>query len=430
MGLWTDVVGTVRGYIRLGLTGVRLKNSSGTLVVRDAGDSADAAVTTSKVNVSGDSIDINSDAAGSGADWKYTVQRPASGMTAAVTLTLPPDVAAGRLVSDGSGNLSWDTGTVYEAGGTDVALADGGTGASLSDPNADRIMFWDDSAGAVTWLTAGSGLTITGTTITASGSSSRMPRSHISGLVLSNNESDATNDIDIAAGEARDSTNAEDIILASALTKRLDAAWAVGTAQGGLDTGSIANATYHVWLIKRSDTGVVDVLFSLSATAPTMPTNYDYKRRIGSIIRASGAIVPFVQDHIRFMRKTPVTDVNAAAVNNATAVTRNLSVPTGIRVGAINTLVLGAPISGAQAIVYYVLSDLSSTGTAAGPGNAHVISSWDGTAFGVPGSSGFVETMTNTSAQISSRGYSTNYAGVTITIGTHGWVDYGLLSGG
>lgn len=430
MGLWTDVVGTVRGYIRLGLTGVRLKNSSGTLVVRDAGDSADAAVTTSKVNVSGDSIDINSDAAGSGADWKYTVQRPASGMTAAVTLTLPPDVAAGRLVSDGSGNLSWDTGTVYEAGGTDVALADGGTGASLSDPNADRIMFWDDSAGAVTWLTAGSGLTITGTTITASGSSSRMPRSHISGLVLSNNESDATNDIDIAAGEARDSTNAEDIILASALTKRLDAAWAVGTAQGGLDTGSIANATYHVWLIKRSDTGVVDVLFSLSATAPTMPTNYDYKRRIGSIIRASGAIVPFVQDHIRFMRKTPVTDVNAAAVNNATAVTRNLSVPTGIRVGAINTLVLGAPISGAQAIVYYVLSDLSRTSTAAGPGNAHVISSWDGTAFGVPGSSGFVETMTNTSAQISSRGYSTSYAGVTITIGTHGWVDYGLLSGG
>lgn len=44
MGLWTDVVGTVRGYIRLGLTGVRLKNSSGTLAVRNAGDSAYANV--------------------------------------------------------------------------------------------------------------------------------------------------------------------------------------------------------------------------------------------------------------------------------------------------------------------------------------------------------------------------------------------------
>jgi len=61
------------------------------------------------------------------------------------------------------------SGTLYQTGGTDVALADGGTGASLSDPNADRIMFWDDSGGAVDWLTVGTGLSITGTTITATG---------------------------------------------------------------------------------------------------------------------------------------------------------------------------------------------------------------------------------------------------------------------
>lgn len=53
----------------------------------------------------------------------------------------------------------------YSTGGTDVALADGGTGASLVDPNADRIMFWDDSAGAVTWLTAGTGLSVSTTTL-------------------------------------------------------------------------------------------------------------------------------------------------------------------------------------------------------------------------------------------------------------------------
>lgn len=44
-------------------------------------------------------------------------------------------------------------------------LANGGTGAALADPGADRIAFWDDSAGAVTWLTAGTGLVITGTTL-------------------------------------------------------------------------------------------------------------------------------------------------------------------------------------------------------------------------------------------------------------------------
>ena len=45
MSIWTDIVGTVRSYIRLGLTGPRLKNSSGALSVRNAGDSADADVT-------------------------------------------------------------------------------------------------------------------------------------------------------------------------------------------------------------------------------------------------------------------------------------------------------------------------------------------------------------------------------------------------
>ena len=55
--------------------------------------------------------------------------------------------------------------SVYMAGGTDVALADGGTGASLADPDADRILFWDDSAGAMTWLAPGTGLSITATTI-------------------------------------------------------------------------------------------------------------------------------------------------------------------------------------------------------------------------------------------------------------------------
>src|SRR5690606_5187437 len=55
---------------------------------------------------------------------------------------------------------------IYRAGGADVSLADGGTGASLSDPGADRITFWDDSAGQVTWLEVGGGLSINDTTIT------------------------------------------------------------------------------------------------------------------------------------------------------------------------------------------------------------------------------------------------------------------------
>lgn len=52
-------------------------------------------------------------------------------------------------------------GTIYIA--TPVSLANGGTAAVLTDPNADRILFWDDSAGAVTWLVPTGNLAITTT---------------------------------------------------------------------------------------------------------------------------------------------------------------------------------------------------------------------------------------------------------------------------
>ena len=66
-----------------------------------------------------------------------------------------------------AGDINVEGNRVFRVGGADVPLADGGTGASLADPAADRIMFWDDSEGVVAWLTAGSGLTISGSTLTA-----------------------------------------------------------------------------------------------------------------------------------------------------------------------------------------------------------------------------------------------------------------------
>ncbi len=87
-----------------------------------------------------------------------------SNLTANRTLTIVTGDASRQLTLTADSTLG---GTAYVGGGTDVALADGGTGASLADPNADRIMFWDDSAGAVTWLTVGSNLSISGTTLSA-----------------------------------------------------------------------------------------------------------------------------------------------------------------------------------------------------------------------------------------------------------------------
>src|SRR5574343_2082565 len=46
-----------------------------------------------------------------------------------------------------------------------IDLNRGGTNAALTDPDADRILFWYDSAGAVTWLTPGNGFVFSTTTL-------------------------------------------------------------------------------------------------------------------------------------------------------------------------------------------------------------------------------------------------------------------------
>jgi hypothetical protein len=131
MSIISDIIGTTKAFFKIGGTsGVRLKNNSGNLQVRNPGDSADAEITASKVNVSGNSIDINSDAAGAGADWKLTLQRPSSGMSADVVLTLPPDDGTpGQVLgTDGSGNLTFVT-----AGDTSLAVKMDTTSLAFND---------------------------------------------------------------------------------------------------------------------------------------------------------------------------------------------------------------------------------------------------------------------------------------------------------
>lgn len=149
------------------------------------------------------------------------------------------------------------------------------------------------------------------------------------GLGISN-AADADHDITIAAGSARDTTNIDTLVLAAAITKRLDASWAVGTGNGGLDTGSIdASKAYAVWLIKRSDTGVVDALLSLSGTAPTMPAGYDLKRRVGWITTDSSAnIFRFKQRGDRFDFVTlPGKDMDSVACTSTVVNVTSMCAP-------------------------------------------------------------------------------------------------------
>ncbi len=158
----------------------------------------------------------------------------------------------------------------------------------------------------------------------------------LTGLTLSNNGSDAVNDIDIAVGAARDSADTMTMMLSGALTKRLDAPWAVGTNQGMRATGvAIADTTYHIFLIRRPDTGVVDIAADTSAIGANIAANtnvsYTQKRRIGSIVRAGATILAFTQVGDEFIYAVSVADISAS--NPGTfANTRILSVPLGIKV--------------------------------------------------------------------------------------------------
>lgn len=242
---------------------------------------------------------------------------------------------------------------------------------------------------------------------------------YMSGLAISNNVTDPTNDIDIAVGVCMNSTNAGFMALASSLTKRLDAAWAVGSGNGGLDTGSIANAVYHIHLIKRVDTRVVDALFSLSATSPTLPASYTLSRRIGSIIRSGATILAFVQVGDVFTLGTAVADISATDPGTS-AVTRTLTVPTGIVVEAFGTVSLSHQSTSAnRTVLISALTIVDATPSIVGSRTM---------AFGSQSTAGTYRdtapfrVFTNTSAQLRSR-VSTSDANTVLTIVTDGWVD-------
>jgi hypothetical protein len=123
---------------------------------------------------------------------------------------------------------------------------------------------------------------------------SNYPPGFIDGLELSNG-TDATNDIDVAVGACRAENSNFNMDLTSVLTKQIDANWAVGSAAGGFPSGlTLTNDTwYHFFLIKRSDTGVVDAGFDTSITAANLLTDagsaYDSYRWIGAVRRETAA---------------------------------------------------------------------------------------------------------------------------------------------
>ncbi|MCX7689011.1 MAG: hypothetical protein N2045_13680, partial [Fimbriimonadales bacterium] len=87
--VWEDLVGTVNDRFALGLSGNQIKHVAGAIQARNNADSAFVDLIGELLKAAGDDIELNYDASGSGADRKYVIRRPSSGMTEALTLILP-----------------------------------------------------------------------------------------------------------------------------------------------------------------------------------------------------------------------------------------------------------------------------------------------------------------------------------------------------
>lgn len=220
-----------------------------------------------------------------------------------------------------------------------------------------------------------------------------VPRSYLAGYGMSNG-TDTDHDINIAVGIARNSGDTTSIKLTTGITKQADAVWAEGTNAGGLDGSETvagimdANTWYHVWIIKNPTSGTVDALFSESATAPTMPTGYTLKRRIGAVYSdGSSNIKQFIQSGDMVYWKDPPLDASAS-ITAGTGSNVTLTVPSGVR------CIAKVSMAGAVEMLYTRPTDVNDeTVTATG---APTTFGYDNVNSGV---ASWHEVLTDTSAQ-------------------------------
>lgn len=234
-------------------------------------------------------------------------------------------------------------------------------------------------------------------------------RSYLAGLETSNNSGSPNTKVDVTAGVCADDTNTQMLSFASGTID-------LGTTgANALDTGTLANGTtYHLFGIGKTD-GTTAFLASASLNSPTMPSGYTLKRRIWSVLADSSAhIRAYVQNGDEGLYTTRILDISAANPGTS-AVTRSVSVPSGIVVDALVYLGVASTASGGS---YALLSSLAVSDVIPAAGNAQAVGILNTNGVGAAP----VRVRTDTSAQIRTR-LSFSDTGVSITGGTYGWID-------
>jgi hypothetical protein len=301
----------------------------------------------------------------------------------------------GNATGTGCGILAQANG----AGNGVLAISSSGSGVSASSATGVGVSGTGITGGSFYSTGSGNGIYVSALTNYFSGiitGAFTTPVGFISGLTMSLY---STTQIQIAKGSAADSTGTT---LINLTYTQITSTLSIGA--GGLDTGfPAANTWYYFYLIQNSGNPTsVTVLYSLSATIPTIPGGYARFRYIGAAkTNASTQWTPFIQVGREFYWQTPILDVSTAA-SGTTAVTVTASVPLGRKMKLI-----GNGISGS---INYI-SDLSTVDMAPSATVAPIAS--------VSTSAARFEVTTNTSGQYRRRSLTSS----TCYLTTIGWVD-------
>lgn len=111
-----------------------------------------------------------------------------------------------------------------------------------------------------------------------------VPFYYMNGLELSNNSTTPNTKLNVAVGQARDSTDVYQMVSSTALV--IDA---TTTGLNGIDTGVLqASKVYSVYLVSDPVSGnATGAMISLSLTGPLMPFGYSAFRLIGYVVTDS-----------------------------------------------------------------------------------------------------------------------------------------------
>lgn len=245
---------------------------------------------------------------------------------------------------------------------------------------------------------------------------------------IANSSFDLSHDISTSSGVFYFDDGTGKAYLAT-IRKRIDASWAAGTGNGGLDTGSVAaNETYHVFAIYNPTTKVSDMYFTADSGGTSgLPSGYTKKCRLGSIkTDGSANIVQFYQVGKRtFLLKDQVLDWDENPFSGGSQL-KQLSIPSGEAATSIGALLefTSTDTDNVSETVYGLVSSPLVDDNAASASNNNWFYSHLGGNYRNNSSGNGLEIVTDDSARVRIRfsgSGSSNYR-----IVTRGWVDYDL----